>query len=150
MAKWFQSQRIAMRSASGGAWRCAGATVLALIGFIALNMAGCGGGGGGGSSLPTGSRNTAVPVTILLRDINGSPTNGSVTLAGAGITTTTLNSTNGRATFSNIPPGTYTVRTVVGGVASSSSIVVATDANQTFVVSPAGTGQIVVTGRILV
>ena len=85
--------------------------------FVGLNIAGCGGGGGGSSvTSPTPSTNALV---IVLRDINGSPVNGSVTLAGV-----TMNTVNGRASFSNVRAGTYSVTTVVSGTKTTTSIVV--------------------------
>lgn len=144
MVKWLQTQREVVRSGAGpgGAWRCAGVALLTLVVFVGLNIAGCGGGGGGSSIIsPTPAANGLI---IVLRDANGRPVNGSVTLRGV-----TMNTVNARASFANVPAGTYQVTVVAGGIKTTTSIAVTSERGQTFVVSPSGSGTIIITGRVL-
>ncbi|MDF2441589.1 MAG: hypothetical protein JWN98_2573 [Abditibacteriota bacterium] len=127
------------------AWRCAGVAMLSLAGFVVVNVAGCGGGGGGGNNPITTPRTSTI--NVVLRDINGQPTNGTVTLGD-----TTLTTTAGRVSFTGIKPGNYTLRYTASGVTSSAAIVVTDERTQSFVVVPGLTDNvgrgITVRGRI--
>jgi hypothetical protein len=117
--------------------------MLTLSGFVALNVAGCGG-GGGGSQGQIDTIGTAT-VTFVLRDAAGATVNGTVTLAGK-----TLSTTNGRVSFSQIKPGTYKVSYNIRGTITTTTIVVGSDRSQTFLAGPGGAGssRISVSGRI--
>lgn len=119
---------VARVAPSWNGWRCAGAAMLSLTGFVVVNVAGCGGGGGGGNPITTPRSSS---VNVVLRDLNGQATNGTVTIGD-----TTLTTTAGRATFSGIKPGTYTLRYSASGVTSSATIVVTDELTQSFVVVP--------------
>ena len=126
-----------------GAWNCAFYAMVAVAGFITLNVAGC---GGGGNSLIPLFR--PVNITIQLRDNAGNVTNGTGTVRG-GVFTANFTTNLGAATVSSIPPGTYTVTVTAGGITSNTTMVIGADNGQSFVIVPglpaSGT---LVTGRI--
>ncbi len=94
---------------------CAGGTLLVLGGFLALNLAGCGGGGNpGGILTPTplpGTTATPVPATLIvqLQLSNGTnATGGTVTLSDSSGRTYTANANrSGLVRISNVVPGLY-------------------------------------------
>ena len=114
--------------AGWSAWRCASLASLALAGCVVANVAGCGGGGGGGGVVPTPQLATA---TILLLNPAGTGINGTVTLNGV-----TRNTTNARAVFTNLRPGTYPLTFTAAGVRTSTSIAVVGSSAQTYVAVP--------------
>ncbi len=119
-----------LRGARSGwsAWRCASLASLALAGCVVANVAGCGGGGGGSVVLPTPQLATA---TILLLTAQGRGINGTVTLNGVTKTTT-----NNRAVFTNLRPGSYALVFTAAGVTTRTNIAVSSQLAQTFVVVP--------------
>lgn len=140
-------QEVSNRAAHNwNGWRCAGVAMLSLAGFVVVNVAGCGGGGGGGGSNPITTPKTST-VLVVLRDINGQPTNGTVTIGD-----TTLTTTAGRASFTGVKPGNYTLRYTASGVTSSAAITVTDERIQSFIVVPGLTDNvgrgITVRGRI--
>ena len=128
-----------------GAWNCAFYAMLAVVGFIGLNVAGCG--GGGANPIPTGA---PVNFTLQLRDLSGNVLNGTGTVAG-GSFRSTFTTTNGNAIVTNVPPGEYAVTVTINGTTITRTIAVARDNNQNIVIIPElanpGTGT-TVTGRI--
>jgi hypothetical protein len=114
--------------AGWSAWRCASLASLALAGCVVANVAGCGGGGGGSTVIPAPQLATA---TILLLNSNAIGVNGTVTLNGVTKTTT-----NSRASFPNLKPGTYPLVFTVGSVRTSTTIVVVGQTSQTYVAVP--------------
>lgn len=134
-----------------GAWRCGLAATVVLMGFLGLNLSGCGGGGGRSEFNPRAS------VTIQLRDVNGNISEGTLTLNNQ-----TLTTSGGQAVFANLRPGTYQLTYDVQGdafPAANTTLVISSDAQQTFSVVPGVTGAggsgtpggagITLTGRIL-
>src|SRR5690349_21318477 len=94
-----------MKRQRWGAWNCAVYALLAVAGFVTLNVAGCGGGGGGGSVIGGGG---TANVTFTLRDQTGNRVDGTGTVTN-GVVTINFTTTAGDAVISNIKPGTYTV-----------------------------------------
>lgn len=139
----------AVQAASG---RCAGLALLALVGFIGLNIAGCGGGSGGGGGAPI-IRLNPVNATFEIRDQNGTiVNNGTVNLRSQIFNVNLTQTTNaqGRTTFQGLQPGQYSI-TVNGQ--DSGTVLVGADNNQTYVIIQGQSGQlppgaITVTGRI--
>src|ERR1044072_7353996 len=74
-----------------GAWNCAVYALLAVAGFITLNVAGCGGGGGGN---PDPINPLPVNITIRLRDSAGNVVEGTGRLQN-GKFTSNFTTTNG-------------------------------------------------------
>lgn len=120
--------RVKASRATWGAWRCASLASLALAGCVVANVAGCGGGGGGSTVVPTPQLASA---TILLLNTNGTGINGTVTLNGV-----TKNTTNSRAVFANLRPGSYPIVFTAAGVTTRTSIAVSGTGSQTFAVVP--------------
>ena len=99
---------------------CAGGTLLVLGGFLALNLAGCGGGGGGGLVTATaipGTTAAPVPATVqfLLQTSDGTAANGgNITLTNTTGRVYTANANaKGVAGVRGIIPGLYTLVFVV-------------------------------------
>ncbi|RYX82121.1 hypothetical protein EON83_21140 [bacterium] len=145
---------------------CASGTLLVLGGFLALNLAGCGGGGGGiGQPTPIpGTTATPVPASIqfLLQLTDGiTATGGNVTLTSAsGRSYTATANTQGLASIRNVVPGTYTlvfnVKQPNGTlVPTTRSITISSPTSsgvQTFTIRQGDTGTsnpFTITGRIL-
>lgn len=131
-----------------GAWNCAVYALLAVVGFVTLNVAGCGGGGGGIDLTQP------VTITVNLRNSTGGRIDGTGTING-GTFTGNFTTAGGDATVSGIKPGTYTVTVTVGGTTYTQSITVGGDSGQRFVVIPGvttggsgGANLTLVTGRI--
>jgi hypothetical protein len=124
-----------------GAWNCAFYALVAVVGFITVNVAGCGGGGGG----------TPVPqnptVTLRFRDLNNNPVSATGTFRGGRINAT-FTTANGDAVLTNIPRGVYTVNYTVNNVTGSQVIAVGSDSNQPFVIIPFQGAGSTVNGRI--
>jgi hypothetical protein len=126
-----------------GAWNCAFYALLAVVGFISLNVAGCGGGGGTTTIKPK------VSFTLQLRDLAGNVVDGSGTLTGGG-TTTAFTTTNGSTVIPPVLPGEYNVTVTINGVTTTQKIAVANENNQTILLIPGIGGQgVLVTGRLL-
>jgi len=125
-----------------GAWNCAFYALVAVIGFITVNVAGCGGGGGGGTPPPQNAS-----VTLRFRDINNNPVSATGTLRGGG-TNVTFTATNGEAVLPNIAPGEYTVAYTSNGITGTQPIAVNRDGTQQFVIIPGLGSGATVTGRI--
>lgn len=133
-----------------GAWNCAVYALLAVAGFITMNVAGCGGGGGGG---PIGGPN-GVSVTITLRDQTGNRIDGTGTLT-KGVLTVNFTTANGDAVVTGVAAGTYTATVTTNGQTFTQSITVSSDSGQNFVIIPgqtttgsSGANLTIVTGRI--
>ena len=135
------------RGTSWTAWRCAGFATLALSGCVIANVAGCGGGGTSPIN-PTDPTQQGQTVTIGLVDANAAGINGTITLNGVTKTTS-----NARATFTGLAPGQYPLTFTVAGQTTTTTIIVNSETNQTFVASPGFTNVssngIRVTGRVL-
>ncbi len=123
---------------------CAGGTLLVLGGFLALNLAGCGGGGGGSLVTPTaipGTTATPVPVTaqFFLQTTDGTPANGgSVTLTSAGGRTMTANANaRGVVGIPGIVPGLYTLVFVVAQTNSATGQTTRTSTTRSISISSA-------------
>lgn len=89
---------------------CAASAFLVLGGFMAVNLAGCGGGGGGGGGFSQATPTTGPrTVTFRLQRQDGNPSNkGTVTVTGPVNATATADS-EGVATIAGLTAGTYTV-----------------------------------------
>lgn len=132
-----------MRGRRWGAWNCAVYALLTVIGFVTLNVAGCGGGGGTGAG--GGNR---VNVTLTFRNIAGNRVDATGTVTN-GTTTVNFTTTNGDAVISNIPPGNFTVAGTSNGVGFSQDITVGTDQGQNIQIIPGQSGSgTLVTGRM--
>ena len=133
-----------MRQRRWGAWNCAVYALLAVVGFVTLNVAGCGGGGGGN----TGGGNR-VNVTLNFRNTAGGRVEATGTVTN-GTTTVNFATTNGDAVISNIPPGTFTVSGTANGAPFSEEVTVGTDQGQSIQINPEqpGSSGTLVTGRM--
>lgn len=123
-------------------WRCASLALVLLTGATALTLSGCGGGGGGGSII------TLPDVTVTFQLVNGSgaPANGTLVINNETLTSV------GTRIVKSLQPGTYAIRFTVGGVETSATITIGTDAGQTYVLTQGVTGTpgqgITVSGRL--
>ena len=96
---------------------CAGVSLLVLGGFMAVNLAGCGGGGGGiGTTSPTPSTVTA-SFRPLLADGSSAP-GGTVTLTAGG-KTVSQSISGGLADFAGLAPGFYAVNVSITNAAGN-------------------------------
>lgn len=88
---------------------CAASAFLVLGGFMAVNLAGCGGGGGGGGFNQPTPTTGPQSVTFRLQLQNGSASNrGTVSITGP-VSATAQADANGVATIPALTPGRYTV-----------------------------------------
>lgn len=128
-----------------GAWNCAFYALLAVVGFISLNVfQGCGGGGGG-----TVNIKPKVDITLQLKDLAGNIVDGTGTIRG-GIFTTSFTSVNGSAAIAKVPPGEYSVTVTINGTTTTQKIAVANENNQVILIIPGiGSQGVLVTGRLL-
>lgn len=131
-----------MKQRRWGAWNCAVYALLAVVGFVTLNVAGCG--GGGGTPLPNGTVN----VTLTFRDQTGNRINATGTLVN-GAFTVNFTSAGGDAVLSNIRPGTYSISGTANGTPFAQEITIGTDQGQNIQIIPGvpSTGTLV-TGRM--
>ncbi len=127
-----------------GAVNCAFYALLAVVGFVSLNVAGCGGGGGGGTGItPT------VSFTLQLRDLAGNIVDGTGSVRN-GVITTNFTTAGGSAVIPNVVPGEYNVTVTINGTTTTQKIAVARENNQTILIIPGiGSQGTLVTGRLL-
>ncbi len=132
---------------------CAGGSMLVLGGFLAINLAGCGGGGGGGST----STKTAKNVTIRLLDSNGDPiTVATLQLARNGVTynPNAGSSFEGNQFFDELPLGTYTASVDFDGDGPKGSVnktlTIVKDDNQNYALIEGNSTDLVVSGKTLI